>query len=94
MSMDKHGDDNAGRGKPLTRPPELSGNATSRVVWNQVGGMDERSKDFALQAFRSHLQVIFTCRKILHGTSGFTSHPKGVVLGIFIALKSIASSGF
>jgi hypothetical protein len=30
-----------------------------------------------------------TCRKILrHWTSGFTSHPKEVVLRIFIALKN------
>jgi hypothetical protein len=34
------------------------------------------------------LKEIFTRRKILgHGTSGFTSHPKEVVLLIFIALK-------
>jgi hypothetical protein len=33
----------------------------------------------------------FTCRKILlHGTSGFTSHPKEGVLRIFIALKNLS----
>jgi hypothetical protein len=31
----------------------------------------------------------FTCRKFVrHGTSGFTSHPKEVVLRIFITLKN------
>jgi hypothetical protein len=34
-------DDNAGWGKLLTRPPEFSGSATSRVIWEQVGGIDE-----------------------------------------------------
>jgi hypothetical protein len=35
------------------------------------------------------LQEIFACHKILwHGTSSFTSHPKGGVLWIFIALKN------
>jgi hypothetical protein len=36
---------------------------------------------------------ILTCRKILgHGTDGFTSHPKEVVLRIFIATKTPSSS--
>jgi hypothetical protein len=39
--MESHGDDDAGGGKLLTRAPELSGNATSRDIWKQVGGMDE-----------------------------------------------------
>jgi hypothetical protein len=51
--------------------------------------MGERSENFALQAFCSHLQVVFTCRKILrHGASSITSHPREGVLWIFIALKS------
>jgi hypothetical protein len=51
--------------------------------------MDERSENFALHAFDLHLQVIFTCSKILHhGASGFTSHPKEGALRIFIALKN------
>jgi hypothetical protein len=52
-------DDDAGSGKCLTRPPELSGNTTSTVIWEQVRGMDERSKNLALLAILSHLQVIF-----------------------------------
>jgi hypothetical protein len=41
----------AGWGKLLTRPPELSGNPTNRAIWEKVGGMDERSENFTLQAF-------------------------------------------
>jgi hypothetical protein len=40
--MESHGDDDAGWGKLLTRPPELSGNPASRGIWERVGGMDER----------------------------------------------------
>jgi hypothetical protein len=39
--MESHGDDDAGWGKLLTRPPELSGNPTSRDIWERVGEMDE-----------------------------------------------------
>jgi hypothetical protein len=38
-----------------------------------------------------YVNVSFTRRKILrHGTFGFTSHPKGGVLRIFITLKNIS----
>jgi hypothetical protein len=40
LSMESHGDD-AGWGKHLTRPPELSGSPTSRDICVRVGGMDE-----------------------------------------------------
>jgi hypothetical protein len=51
--------------------------------------MDKRSENFTLQAFHSYLQVIFTCRKIVrNGASDSTSHPKEVVLWIFICLKN------
>jgi hypothetical protein len=87
--------DDAGWRKHLTCPPELSGNPTRRVIWEQVGGMDERSENFTLQAFCSHLQVIFTCCKILqHGASGFTSQPKEGVLPVFIALKKYCLARF
>jgi hypothetical protein len=37
--------------------------------------------------------VVLTCRRILRrGTDGFTSHPKEVVLRIFIALKNPSNS--
>jgi hypothetical protein len=47
-----------------------------------------RSENFAYQYLRC-LKGFLTCRKILlHGTSGFTSHPKEGVLRIFIAIKN------
>jgi hypothetical protein len=51
----KHGEpqcnDDASRGKLLTCPQVLCDNPTSRVIWEQAGGMDERSDDLTLQAF-------------------------------------------
>jgi len=42
VSVEGHGDDDAvALGKLLTHPPELSGNPTSRDIWERVGGMDE-----------------------------------------------------
>jgi hypothetical protein len=38
---DDDDDDDTGWGKLLTRLPELSGNPTSRDIWELVGGMDE-----------------------------------------------------
>jgi hypothetical protein len=71
---EKWWDDAAGWGKLLTRPPDLSGSPASRTIWEQVWGMHERNENFILQALRSHLKVIFICRKILrHGASGFIS---------------------
>jgi hypothetical protein len=49
------------------------------------------SENFHYQ-YLKYLKVSLTCRKILlHGTSGFTSHPKENVLRIFIALKNPSS---
>jgi hypothetical protein len=42
--VDGHGgvnDDDTGWWKLVTRPPELSGNPTSRDIWERVGGMDK-----------------------------------------------------
>jgi hypothetical protein len=40
--MESRGDDDeAGWGKLLTRPPELSGNPTSRDIWERVSEMGE-----------------------------------------------------
>jgi hypothetical protein len=82
--MESHGDDDE---KLLTRPPELSGSLTSRVIWEKVGERDEGVR--IILSVSEISQGISTCRKILrHGTSGFTSHPKEGVLRIFIALKN------
>jgi hypothetical protein len=40
VSVGSHGDD-ASWEKLLIRPPKLSGNPTSRDIWERVGGMDE-----------------------------------------------------
>jgi hypothetical protein len=42
-------DDNGYRGKLLTRPSELTGNPTSRVIWEQGGGMDEGMRTLPIQ---------------------------------------------
>jgi hypothetical protein len=39
--VESHGDDYAGWEKLLTRPPDLSGNPTSKDIWKRVRGMDE-----------------------------------------------------
>jgi hypothetical protein len=44
--MESNGDDDAGWGKLLTRPPELSGSHTSRDIWERVEGIDERVRIF------------------------------------------------
>jgi hypothetical protein len=96
MGMENHGEAIIPAGKNPWLVHQSSLSILPAVIWEQVGGMNETSENFALQAFRSYTQVIFTCRKILrHGASGRTSYPKEGVLWIFIALKkSIASAGF
>jgi hypothetical protein len=79
LSVESHGDDDVGWGKLLIRLPELSGNPYSRVIWEQVRGMDERARILPIQYLR-YLNGSLTCRKILQGTSGFTSHQKEVAL--------------
>jgi hypothetical protein len=73
----------------------LTPNSPTRTLWQpevllailsaetSLERLGERAKEVPWDFRRS-----FTCRKILHGTSGFTSHPKEGVLRIFIALKN------
>jgi hypothetical protein len=85
VSVESHGGD-ASWGKLLTHPPELSGNPTSRAIWEQVGRMDE-VRILPIR-YLKYLKESLICLKILwHGASGFTSHQKEGVLLIFIALK-------
>jgi hypothetical protein len=44
MSMESHGGDDAACAKLLTHPPEPSGNITSRIIWEKVGGMEEGAR--------------------------------------------------
>jgi hypothetical protein len=42
MSVESHGDDDdTGREKLLTRPPELSTNPTGRDIWERAERLDE-----------------------------------------------------
>jgi hypothetical protein len=77
VSMESHGEDDAGWRLLLTRQPELSGKG---------GGMDEGVRILPIQYLR-YLKGSLTCSKMLrHGTSGFTSHPK-VCCGFLSPLK-------
>jgi len=77
----------------LIHPPELSGNYQQRhLVAKQGETWREMSVNFAGEVSLSYSAGIFNMR---HGTDGFTSPPKEVVLRIFIALKNpSASAGF
>jgi hypothetical protein len=63
--------DDAGEGKLLTFPPGLSDNPTSRVIREQVGEMDKRSEDLALQAFLFTLASDF----FLHSVKSYDIGP-------------------
>jgi hypothetical protein len=41
VSVERHGNNDAGRGKLQTHSPELSGSPTSRDIWERVDEMDE-----------------------------------------------------
>jgi hypothetical protein len=84
-SHDGDDDHDASCGK-MTCPPELSGNPTSRVIWEKVGAMNEGVRTLPIQYLR-YLKRSLICHKILcHGASDSTSHLKEGVLWIFIAL--------
>jgi hypothetical protein len=48
MSVESHGDDASDWEKLLTRPPELSGNTTSRDIWERVGEIHEGVRILAI----------------------------------------------
>jgi hypothetical protein len=68
VSVQSHGDydddDDAGWGKLLTRPPKLSGNPTSRDIWERAGGMDEGVRILPIQYLKC-LKGSSTSRKFL-----------------------------
>jgi hypothetical protein len=44
----------------LIRPPELSGNPTTRVIWQQAGVMDKGNEEFGFaKYFFLYLKVIY-----------------------------------
>jgi hypothetical protein len=79
MSMEKHG------GIMSTEENswlvQISVLIVPEVIWEQVGGMDERSENFFLASISLHLQVIF-----LHAVKSYIGpmHTKQGVLRIFI----------
>jgi hypothetical protein len=76
--VESHGnddDDDDGWVKLLTRPPQLSGNPTSKDIWERAGGMDE-GENFAYQYLRHVNRFLISCKILRHGASGFTSLPK------------------
>jgi hypothetical protein len=77
------------------QPPVLSSGPASRDISGASRRMDEANKNLVYPSPRDFRRSL-TCRKMLrHVTFGFTSHPKGGVLRIFIDLKkSIALAGF
>jgi hypothetical protein len=48
LCVESHDDDDAGWGKLLARPTELSGNITSRGICERVGGKDEGVRIFLI----------------------------------------------
>jgi hypothetical protein len=64
MRVVSHGNDYTGWGKLLTRLPQHSGSPTSRVVWEQVGGIDEGVRSLPIH-YLKYLKGSLTCRRIL-----------------------------
>jgi hypothetical protein len=85
----------------MTMLVEITPDSSTYALWQsyqqrhlgKVGGMDERVRILLIQ-YRRYVKGCLTYRKnLLHGTSGFISHPKEAVLRIFIALKSQSLPG-
>jgi hypothetical protein len=52
---DDDGDDDAGWRELLTPPPKLPGNSTSRDIWEEVRGMDEREFCLSVSEIRQRI---------------------------------------
>jgi hypothetical protein len=74
--------------RALWQPPVLSGGIVSRDTSGASRRTGEGNENLVYPSTWDFNRFL-TCHKILrHGTSGFTSHPKKVVLRIFIALQN------
>jgi hypothetical protein len=72
----------------MIRPPQLSGKLTSSHLVAKKEEHSEEIVNFVYQVSRSYSYGSLSCRKILrHGTDGFTSPPKEVVLRILSPLE-------
>jgi hypothetical protein len=68
----------------VIHPPELPAIVAAETPSSEAG-----------RNLARNVRGFLTCRKILHGTDGFSSSPKGIVLWIFITLKTPSfSAGF
>jgi hypothetical protein len=88
----------------LWQPPVLSGGPVSRDIsfaapstcWfpairdmsGASGSADEGNENLVYPSPWHFKRSLTCCKILLHGTSGFTSHPKEYVLRIFISLKN------
>src|SRR5215469_5225643 len=68
-------------------PPRFRHQEPGGESWNYMG--EKYGREFCLNfRFPRKIQGSFTCRKVRHGTDGFTSPPKEDVLRIFSPEKS------
>src|SRR5215469_13805036 len=79
---------------PAFRSSNFRHQAPGGESWNYMG--EKYGREFCLNfRFPRNIQGSFTCRKVRHGTDGFTSPPKEDVLRIFFRPKNpTASAGF
>jgi hypothetical protein len=73
--------------RALWQPPVVSGGPMNRDISGASRGMDEGIDNLVCSS-PWDFKIYLTCSKILlHGTSGFTYHPKEGVMRMFIAPK-------
>jgi hypothetical protein len=81
--------------QPTGRAVQLNPDVTARAIWQAVRrhGWEMASK-FSLRNICIHARkFLLHSVNLRHGTDGFTSPPKEVVLRIFITLKNTSSVG-
>jgi hypothetical protein len=81
---------------PLTAQVLLNPDVTARAIWQAVRRLgSEMAAEFCLRNITSSIharKVLLHAINLRHGTDGFTSPPKVVVLRIFITLKNPSPS--
>jgi hypothetical protein len=88
VSVQSHGGDDAGWGKLLTRPLELSGNPTSRVIWERVGGMGEGVRILFISIWDTSTDFQHVVKSYDMGPPALFPIREEGVLRIFIALEN------
>jgi hypothetical protein len=72
----------------LWQPPVLSGGPVSRDISGASRRVGEENENLVYPSSWDFKRSLTSHKILRHGTSGFTSRPKGGMLQIFIALKS------